>query len=121
MTNFICGFKAVNSDHCWINGHCAVCRYDVKFPISKIDEILDWHFWSLDLTKQENRENLHEASEAIKQYILEIIGPNLDKDALVQKGDRQGAKEAMAINRHLEGIREKITGKPEEKDNRWWL
>jgi len=53
--------------------------------------------------------------------VLEIIGPNLDKDALVRKGDRQGAKEAMAINRHLEGIREKITGKPEEKDNRWWL
>ena len=59
--------------------------------------------------------------EMLKNYMLDIIGPNLDKDALVQKGDRQGAKEAMAINKHLEGIREKITGKPEVKDNRWWL
>lgn len=56
-----------------------------------------------------------------KEEVLDIIGPNIDKDALVRKGDRQGAKEAMAINRHLEGIREKITGKPEKVENRWWL
>ena len=52
--------------------------------------------------------------------MLEVIGPNLDKDALVRKGDRQGAKEAMAINKHLEGIREKITGKPEVIKKEWW-
>lgn len=22
---YICGFFAVNQDHCWINGHCCVC------------------------------------------------------------------------------------------------
>ena len=28
--SFICGFYAVNQDHCWINGHCVVCRVNLK-------------------------------------------------------------------------------------------
>jgi hypothetical protein len=33
--NYICGFFAVNNDHCWINGHCAVC----KIPQETIDKV----------------------------------------------------------------------------------
>jgi len=27
---YVCGFKAVNSDHCWINGSCVVCSVSEK-------------------------------------------------------------------------------------------
>lgn len=25
MTDYPCGFRAVNSDHCWLNNKCRVC------------------------------------------------------------------------------------------------
>lgn len=24
--DYVCGFYAVNGKHCWINGHCVVCK-----------------------------------------------------------------------------------------------
>jgi len=53
--------------------------------------------------------------------IMEIIGPNIDTQSLVNQSRREEAKQAFAVNKRLEEIREKITGKPEERDNRWWL
>ena len=57
----------------------------------------------------------------LENKINEIIGDNVDTQSLVNQGRRQEAKEAFAINREKELMRERAFGKPEPKDNRWWL
>lgn len=52
--------------------------------------------------------------------LMETIGDNIDTQSLVNQSRREEAKQAFAVNKRLEGIREKITGKPEVIKKEWW-
>lgn len=48
----------------------------------KLAEILDWHFWSLDRSKDENRKHLNEAKAAINQLYKDSLREKYDKGRL---------------------------------------
>lgn len=54
-----CGFYAVNKKHCWINGHCVVCR---------VQEIKEYHWYPDTKTVERARLNAEIQNNAFEHY-----------------------------------------------------
>lgn len=65
-----CGFYAVNKDHCWINGHCAVCRIDKQVQFVTI-YVCD-QYQNMELQHDIIRLNINANVSDVQKHLLNI-------------------------------------------------